>query len=218
MRDVEIIPISIPRLNARDPRRWAGGKLVCSTETSGNGGEWDSHTHPSQHEIIMSGKYNRLHFHLLCLEVMYLFWVALPHNKCVWVRFSQHTTEDQGEIILDGIWIRSRQTRKYSTVFLNDKCFKPFFPFKILRSGIRVLSYFLHSLNNCCPVLSLYSSCFPHKWCHLVFHHARSKEFTWWTAKERIFIKARKLFIQTPAPRPRGVPEDTDIPLVCMWK
>ncbi len=39
MRDVEIIPISIPRLNAGDPGRWAGGKLVCSTETSGNGGE-----------------------------------------------------------------------------------------------------------------------------------------------------------------------------------
>lgn len=84
MRDVEIIPISIPRLNAGDPRRWAGGKLVCSTETSGNGGEWDSHTHPSQHEIIMSGKYNRLHFHLLCLEVMHLFWVGPPHENCVW--------------------------------------------------------------------------------------------------------------------------------------
>lgn len=152
---------------------------------------------PSQHEIIMSGKYNRLLFHLLCLEVMHLFWVALPHKKCV---FPQHTTEDQGEIIQDEIWIHSQQQKKiYSAVFFHDKCFKPFF--FLLKSWDQEWgSYFPHSQNNCCPILSLYSSCFQHKWYHLVFHHARSKDLTWWTAKERIFIKARKVFIQTPAP------------------
>ncbi len=154
MRDVEIIPISIPRLNAGDPGRWAGGKLVCSTETSGNGGEWDSHTHPSQHEIIMSGKYNISICSVWkwCISFERVHCMRTVWGWCVSPTYNWRSRKNYTGLNLDG----KPTTVKNSAVF----CFV-FNPlFKTSRSGIGILPYFLFSLNTSCHVLSLVSSGF----------------------------------------------------------